>query len=309
MKFLFITDTHGRMVNPENRKGNFFADLTDKIRAICEIAKAEAVDCVLHGGDFLDTERVSYELSDLWIDIIDSYKIPWHVIWGGHDEMNGHKSLNTTLSSVFRQSNTIRHLDVLQDENTFIQGFDYAYGCEFQWRDNGLYSSLRDEYKPFKIGVVHGMVMEKPWFPNKSHITYDELSSKTDFNLILIGHYHRYGGMKEVNGVKFFNPGAIARKKTDEAEQLPRGLIVDTVTKEMREVMIPCRPVEEVFDLAEVQQAKADEKSLDQFFTDLQSIEFRNHSLYDRVVEACAAENVTEKVKTELLERIKSIQH
>ena len=59
LRFLFLTDTHIRGTNPQNRKDDFLKTLFDKMTEVFDLAKQNNVDIIIHGGDVFDRPDIS----------------------------------------------------------------------------------------------------------------------------------------------------------------------------------------------------------------------------------------------------------
>ena len=83
MKFVFITDTHGRASNPISRKDDFPATVLAKIDWAVELAN-RCTAPLLHGGDWLQRPDVSPTF------IANLGKILMKAKWGVYSVLGNH---------------------------------------------------------------------------------------------------------------------------------------------------------------------------------------------------------------------------
>lgn len=306
MKILFFTDSHGKGVNPISRRGDFFADLMVKFREIGTLGRQMGVDVYLHGGDLFDSPLVSLNVCDEVVDEIERWGKPFFIIRGNHDEIghNPNASGQSVLDHIFRRSKVIKHLEhqVYNDGELFIQGFDYTHNIEEDIRNNGLMSSMPN-LTGKKIAVVHAFILDKPFIRSVPHIVIDDI--KTDFNLVLVGHYHlAFGSIKKGN-TTFVGLGALMRTSVIDINRKPSVAVIDTTVGSMNIIYLnDVKPADEVFDLNKIAETKQFEDRLDDFIDSLDSVKFQGLNLRN-IIEQIGKEGKVERVVIdEILERI-----
>lgn len=308
--FIYCADTHIKGKNPENRIGNFYQDLMAKIKEIIFIAKKHSVDFIVHGGDLFNSPDVSNIMIDEFIDLVEQSKIIWYVIFGNHDEF-GHSpelSKSSALAHIFRRSKYIKHLDTeilnaskQEGVDAVLQGFDYYHLIESDIKEKGL--MCKYPKAKFKIAVPHAFITLKPFLPHVMHIRAKNV--KTDFDIILCSHYHSAWNIKEFNGAKFVNLGAIGRQGIDEINRTPQVLLVDTDTKKLEIIKLKsAKPGKEVFDLEKVEKRKAFEQNIDNFIESLDNVKFQSLDIIGRIMEIGKEKNIEKEVIEEVINRI-----
>jgi len=310
MKFLYLCDTHIKGKNPENRIGNYYNDIMDKIKEVISLSKEYNVDFIVHGGDLYDSDTVSNTMVDDFIDLVEKNKKEWYIIWGNHDEIahNIKISKSTSLAHIFRRSKYISHLEtnILKASkqkgiDTVLQGFDYYHNIEGTIREKGLMCKYPDA--KFKIAVTHAFITLKPFLPHVLHIQLKDV--KTDFDIVLCSHYHKDWGIKELNGTKFVNLGAIGRQGIDEVDRIPQVLLVDTDTKELKIIKLKsAKDCKEVFDLEKIEKMKQFEGNIENFIHSLESVKFQSLDIRGKVEEIGKKTNTEKEVIKEVINRI-----
>ena len=311
-KFVYLADTHIRGVNSINRIGNYYSDVMAKIKEVIKIGKKKKVDYIIHGGDLWDSSYVSNVMVDDFIDLVEESKIKWYIVPGNHDELahNWELSKGSSLAHTFRRSKLIEELDVLLIPEGAIEGRAYYHDIEKDLKEKGLRSigsieeaTLSTEKKSYKIAVIHAMITPKPIHPQIMHVTMKEI--KTNFDIVLCGHNHYAWDIKEMNGTKFINIGAIGRRSINEINFTPKVVYIDTKTKEIE--LIPLKSAkkgEEVFDITKVETAKAFEANIDNFIKSLDSTKFQSLDLRGLVEILANDNNIEEEVKNCVIQRL-----
>ena len=305
MKFIYLSDTHIKGKNPNNRIGDYYQDVMAKIKEVVALSKKLKCDYVIHGGDLFNSPNVSNVIIDEFIDLIESAKIPWYIVWGNHD-LIGHNvelSNSSTLAHIFRRSKLIQHLDDINIKNfsTYIQGFDYYHNIEGDIKEKGLNCKFPEA--KYKIAITHAFFTLKPFLPHVLHIQLKDI--KTDFDVVLCAHYHKDWDIKEIDGTKFVNLGAIGRQGIDEVKREPKVLLVDTETKEL--TIIPLKSAkkgEKVFDIEKIAKVKEFEGNIDNFIKSIESTKFQGLDLRG-LIESIGKEKKEDRaVIDELIQRI-----
>lgn len=315
MKFLYCQDTHIKGVNPANRSGNYYAEVMLKMKEIIDLSKKLKVDKVYHGGDLFDSAKVSDNMVDDLLDMIEEAGIPWEIVWGNHDEI-GHNlelSKSTSLAHIMRRSKLVKHI-IPETKSIYemgdkeplrilssIEGFDYYHNIEADLKETGLNSTCPEA--GFKVAILHAFVTLKPFLPKVMHVMAKDIN--TNFDVVLVAHYHKQWGMKEINGTKFVNIGCIGRTDIDEINEVPQVLLVDTNTRELKIIDLKsAKPGEEIFDLEKVKLSKEFDEDIDNFIKSLNNVEFKGLNLRGLCEHVFNLNNVDKEVIGEILNRI-----
>ena len=301
MKLLILSDSHIRGINPRFRIGNYYKDIMAKIDEILSIAKKLKVKYIIHSGDVFDSEIVSNTIVDDLVDKIEQNKIIWYVVRGNHDEIANSPKLSkaSSLDHIFRRSKYVKHLDILETDDTIIKGYDYYTEIEETIKKDGLFIEKSDKYK---IAVVHALITEKPFIQHISHLSVKEI--KTNYDLIIVAHNHK-PFEKEIKNTKIIDIGCLGRRKSDEKEINPSVLFIDTNTKKIQLIKLEkVKKVEECFDLKAIKEKKFNQKDLDNFIKDIKNTEWQKLNLQGMIIEVCNQNGIDEEIKQSLLKKI-----
>ena len=304
MRFLYLQDTHIKGINPCNRKGDYYQDIMSKIKETISLSEKLEVDYVIHGGDLYDSPNVSNLMVDELVDLIEKAKIQWYILPGTHDEIghNWELSKGVSLAHIFRRSKLITELIALPNKNGYvIQGFRYYHNCEQDIKTNGLKCQYPNA--KFRIAVTHAFITLKPFLPQVMHVVAKDI--KTDFNVVLVAHYHAQWGIKDIGGVKYVSLGCFGRTSIDEVGIKPTVALIDTSTQEIK--LIPLKNAKmgsEVFNLEGVEKMKNFEGEIDKFIKSLDSTKFQALDIKGLVEHLSKENNVEKEVKDCVIERI-----
>lgn len=268
MKFLYLTDTHIRGINPRNRLGNYYQDIMIKFQEIISIAKKEKVDYIIHGGDLFSTSLVSNIIVDEVIDMIEKAKITMYMVWGNHDEIghNVETSNSTSLAHIFRRSKYIKQLDILEGDNYIIKGFHYYHNIEEEIKKNGL----KYDSNKLKIGILHAFVTPKAFLPSVIHIKIDDID--TNFDFIFLGHNHSDLEVIQKDKTIYLSTGAISRGTIMESDinRTPKIIIFNTDNREYKFInLTSAKSIEEIFDIKKINERKQFDDNIEDFIKEL----------------------------------------
>lgn len=291
MRFIELTDTQLRGNNPCNRVGDYCGDMYIKMQEVVAIGEELKVDAYVHAGDLWDLPILSLNVVDRFVDLMEKTKKPWLVVRGNHDEIGHNPELSgaSVLDHLFRRSLYIKHLDVFEIDNVVFEGFDYYHNIEKDIKEKGLMrksanTNLRG------IAVVHAFIVPMKMHPAILHATFDEI--KTDFDLVLCGHYHGDFGIHKVGKTTYVGLGALARMALSRADVLrtPQILFVDTQTPKLQIIPLKtAKPYQELFDLNVIDSKEEMVNRIDDFV----------HSLGDIKVQGLNLRSIVETIGSE----------
>ncbi len=301
-KILYMQDFHLLGKSPENRKDNYLISMLLKFDEILEIAKKEKVEFILDGGDFLESPIIANTIIDEILDKIEAKKISFYMLYGNHCEI-GHNidnSKGTSLAHMFRRSKYVNYLNVIENDEYYIKGFEYEHNCEQLILDKGLFHN--QPKNKFTITIVHSLITEKPLPYSTMHVYYKNI--KSNFDYVLVAHNH-HPFKFNIENTKIIDIGCIGRRKIDEQNITPTVAIIDTNLRQIKLIPLKsAKPKEEVFNLEKVAQKKEFEGEIDKFMKSLDSTKFQSLDLRG-LIELLAKENNIEKeVKHEVIKRI-----
>ncbi|MGL5717075.1 MAG: metallophosphoesterase family protein [Paraclostridium sp.] len=330
MKFIFITDTHGKASSPKSRLDDYPQAILDKMEYIGEFAKNIKATAVIHGGDWLDTPDVSESFVREFAKIVNNYPCAVYGVLGNHD-IYGYNP-ETFLRTSLGVAEGMGLFDRLLMKNPYIV-YDGETRVAITGRDSDFnldkgpekafdYSRSYRIDNAINIHVVHGMLVEREW-PQIPCTTIKEVMD--DFpaaDIILTGHEHTGFGVKEYyrpdsnSKVIFCNPGSLARVTAGTGD-VRRDVRMAVITVEGSDfnvelVNLPseiAKPASEVLDSDRLAQEKLNKQQLEGFIAHMNSIEVENSfNVFESLNELSRIEATDEDVLIECRKQLEIAQ-
>lgn len=320
MKFIVVTDTHGRVTNPTYRVGSFRDHIKKKIETICKIAQDIGARFIVHGGDLFDSARVPLSFVDEIVDIMERYMLVWYIVRGNHDQVgnNSATSQNSILDHLFRRSDYIKHADKWvceyagkdeEPKRCCFVGYDYYTDIEVDLKKDGLFydavckgSELKCDYY---IAIVHAIIAFKKVPDYLTHVTIDEL--KTNYDVICIGHYHYPQGICKKDNTIYVAPGACARLSATKENigRIPQIAVFDLNKRTVELMPLPdsnsgC----EVFDVERAQSTKMFNESMRSFIDTLEEYSDNSFDLDEILRDILKSEKIEKPIVDEIKKRL-----
>ncbi|MCG0276066.1 MAG: metallophosphoesterase [Thermosediminibacteraceae bacterium] len=320
MRFLFLTDTHIRGSVPQSRKDNFYETLYEKLREVISITHDEAVDVVLHGGDIFDRPDVSPSLVREFIMLMKDLKVPVYAVAGNHDVYGQNPSTITrTMLGVLDSTGIVKLINpgekiFFEDNGIKIQltGQHYFYGIDNEGKE-ASYCIKKDAGVDFAIHLIHGMLLDKPFFQEISYTLIEDIL-KTEADVTLSGHYHTGFGIINIQNKYFVNPGSLIRidSTLSELTRMPAVILLD-ITKDgikiQKRILKCARPGHEVFDCKKLEMDSFKEQKLAEFVQGLNATGKYSFTNISAIIEQLAKkQDLDAKVVEEALKRIGQAQ-
>ena len=306
MKLLVMNDTHIRGTNPDKRIDDFRETLEKKLKEIGEIITAEEIDYVIHGGDIFDRPDTAPAVVNQFIEIFLDYQAPIYTIVGNHD-LYGHNpaTLPRTMAGVLISAGIMNLIPedglVLNKEGLKLQLSGKSFDYEVEKREEVDYA----------IHVVHGMLLDKPAFPDQ-YTLIEEVDTEAD--VTISGHYHLGYGLAKYEGQYFLNPGSLVRlgARIEELNRMPKVAIIEITPKEVKIELKQLASAEkgnQVLDRSEIEADKVREKRLADFLREVKaSNKFEMFSIQDILEQLSSEGEVDAKIKEAARDRIARAQ-
>ena len=224
MRFLYFCDSQLSSKQPKRRLDDINEVNQDKFNRLATIYNEVSCEFTVCGGDLFD-----YYAPD-----IDSLKIvnryisktgKMYFIPGNHDLPPGAhpRSFNKTIFSVVMEASN-GMISFINDKFTLRTetGKSVEFAPIHYTRDFGKYLVIPTD-ADFLVIIAHILLGERNFETKAQDII-------TNADLFLVGHTHFFF-KKEINGTTFFNPAALIRRRTNEAEVIPSCGIVDISDK------------------------------------------------------------------------------
>lgn len=321
MRFLFLTDTHIRGTNPQNRKDDFLKTLFTKMTEVFNLAKQYNVDVIIHGGDVFDRPDISPSIVRHFILLLNKYTFPVYAVAGNHDIYGQNPlTLGRTMLGLVDSTGLLHimkpgEVKIFKDDQVTIQltGQGYFYGIDDKFKKESYIVKNKRKGVDYSIHIVHGMLLEKPFFKNMNYTLIDEiLDTKAD--ITLSGHYHSGFDTKVFDNRYFINPGSLVRinNSLNELTRKPKIVIIDINSEGIfvKEVELESAlPGDEVLDRSKVEASEFKEKKLSQFIQSIYSTgEFQTTNIYNIIEEISKQQELKDSVVKETLRRIGDAQ-
>lgn len=316
MRFLYFTDTHMRGTNPQNRIDSFPETLHKKITEVMDIAKSYKVDVVLHGGDIFDRPDISPSLVRELVLLLNKSSCPIYAVAGNHDIYGQNPlTINRTMLGLLDSTGVINIIDkdeikLFDDGDIKIQltGRSYSYGMDNDDKTMS-YVVKKDEKADFAVHMVHGMLLEKPFFKDMSYTLIEDILD-TQADITLCGHYHTGFGIKNLGGKFFVNPGSLVRinNSVNELLRMPKVVFFEIQKSgiNFEEVILKSAlPGHLVLDRSRLEAMSFKERKLAEFVQSVYSTGQYNTVDVTRIVEQISQQdNLKQEVVEEALRRI-----
>ncbi len=241
IRLLYFTDPHIRGNNPRARVDDFPATIKTKLRECWDLAKQYQCQAVICGGDLFDRPDPDYIVTGELAAVLKECPVPLYTIPGNH-EVFGY-NLNTVPRTALGLLARIGAVKLLSRDPVIISGqdankmpiqiyltgqgyhgdidrsqADYQTGLgDLAFPAEKMPSVMPATFKPWKVHVVHSMLLERPLINEVAHTLIRDL--ETDADMILASHYHSGFPYQRCKNDKLcINPGALGRVRADVAE-------------------------------------------------------------------------------------------
>ncbi|MGI5838327.1 MAG: metallophosphoesterase family protein [bacterium] len=325
MRFLFFTDPHIRGTTPQNRKDNLFLTLQAKIKEVIALARKYRVDALLLGGDLFDRPDIAPSIVSEFAVILRQVTVPIFAVAGNHDIFGQNpETLPRTMLGLLNSFAVLRLLPagentVLSKNGVKIQLTGRHYHYDLDRRDPEQdYCVKKADGVDYAIHLVHGMLLEKPFHPGIPHTLLEQIVN-TEADVTLCGHYHsgydyRQGGIVEIDGKYYINPGSLVRinNSTGEILRMPRVILLDFDGPKPVFTPLPLRsaqPGADVLDRTIIQAAEFRENKLAEFVRGVEAGGDRRTFGVSGIIDAIAGNaGITNPVRQEAIRRIAEVQ-
>lgn len=236
MKILYFTDTHDMGRNPGARIDDYHTSIMLKFREVVEVAIANNVDAVVHGGDWWHYPRVAnsiYNQHQRLLRRLRRKKIKVFVVPGNHD-LYGYSltTIDQTSIGTLADAGLVTLLTrdksyTISDGHTSIEIHGREYSVDIDEDPLTDYQIVENPNADFNFLFAHGMLLDKPFHPDVKHtLTKDVV---TDADLVMTGHYHTGYPLHVIGDTEFGNCGSTGRDEgsVENTTRIPQYSIID----------------------------------------------------------------------------------
>jgi len=267
VKFLNVSDLHLSYIRPRSRIDNYYETILEKVEFICKTAADEGCNFIIQNGDVTHSaSMLNHTLFELqaFSDILKKYNIPWFIIIGNHDyfgNLNHFQEFPTGELIYNGALNPFIKIEVVSEDGDMkpldIYGFWYvserSLDCDYMGLFNKYLKTVDTSH--YNLGVIHQLV--ESLHPKTFYISLSELK-KTGFDMMFVGHDHRYKGFTDEGGIKAFQPGGVSRN-TSHYDDMTRTPVVGIFTYDgldlslKKEISIPVKSLDKCFNLDRIE--------------------------------------------------------
>lgn len=306
MRLLLVGDCHLSDTPPSVRTDSYADDILNKLEWIVLEGNRLKVDAIVQLGDLFHLKtpsRTSHGLVQQAAFVLRKSLSPVYIVPGNHDMRNDRfESLSSQpLGSLAMNPGIVLLEGWAQYPNIF--GVPYTETWEVFKDQIDLAVRAR-----VQLIVTHASIFPPGVHPPYPHWSADEIN--TEGIPLAYGHIHEPHGFYRANGAWFCNNGAISRGSLHQ-ETLSRAPAVtlfdsDKGDDPFTSILIPYRPVEEVFKLAEHQVKQDKVARLDDFLNSVQGVslsalsveEVVNHVETSALLDSSAVQEMKEIIET-----------
>jgi len=297
VRILFYTDAHLCGTSPENRTDNYPMTMICKMRELYGLAQSEGCDCVAFGGDFFHTHRIfAYDVIGGAVDAIRSVGIPTYACVGEHD-LHGHNIATFPSSTLAFLCRICPEYKVLFEPVEHEKGFVFTAKHEYEPVSAIMGDAMKLNASNVNILLCHELI-------TNGRAPFDVTSTSTLdgslYDLVLSGDLHMGYQPHRVGNTWFANPGALARRATNDT-WTPKVAIIDIEKgKETKIVYVPIKCAKlhaEVFDLSgDVLRAEARQDVSSAFAEELLKFEAEAIDIHDLIQKMGAQQGIDRRV-------------
>lgn len=261
IKLLYLTDTHITGHNPRYRLDCFPDTLRMKLQEVVDIAVAQRVTAILHGGDLFDLPVPEFPIVSDCMRILKSPGLPIYAIAGNHD-MYAYSpaTLDRTMIGLLHNLGLIRLLQsgervYLESDEVRVQLTGTHFHHAMDRRDPTLDYCVEKVDCKYAVHVAHGMLLNSPFFEGTPHTMIEDVAPFTQADVTLGSHAHFGYPEVKMDGKVFINPGSLVRLSGQPADvaRTPQVVILEFNSDGLGFRYVPlrwARPGSEMIDVA-----------------------------------------------------------
>ena len=297
IRILMNGDFHLRAKSPERRIDDFFRTQIGKVEQCIAIYHENECEAWLQSGDLLDKASSSNLVLSTYIGLLLSNDITIHTIQGQHTlYMRNEASAARTALGVLEAAGVVARLDPNGTDfgdGITVYGFDYGTG-------NGFDSMvLEQEDNKRNYAVLHAMISPDKLYPGHTPILPETVAAQLGmFDGILCGDYHSEFCVEGKGLPWILNPGCLVRLTASERDLAhhPTCYVLDTEDNSLTRHELDIASAESVFDLSDMDKAKADTESLQKLVATLRSEKSGGLSFRDRLTAYIKDKGITSDI-------------
>lgn len=311
MKFLLTGDWHISDKTPVNRTDDYVDALKNKVGYILNFATDNFISAILQPGDLFDVHNASYDIVEWMIRLFHSrnFNVPIIGCLGQHDQRYHKQGNKNTASGCFYAAVDNLGSKVISNDKPIVYIEQYTktpihiYGASF-----GEDIPKIENPSAFNILVTHRMITKGGplWEGQEGNTEALDLLKSTKFRLIVSGDNHN--AFKEAYRMRYLvNCGSLMRSKIDQKNHKPIMYVYNTETNELKEHLIPCAEVIDVFDFEKKMNEEIRDEKMERFIKTITTKQSHSMSFTENLINTIKAMKLPETTKEILDEVLASI--
>jgi DNA repair exonuclease SbcCD nuclease subunit len=326
IKLLVIGDVHISDHPPGKRVDGYKGHILDKLYECVKIAEEQEVTHVLFLGDIFHVKspsRVSHALVQDMADLLQAFGVPVIILVGNHDITHG--TVDTLSKQPLGTLGYVPNVTLLTTD-TFDLDDDVTIhpvpGVSDVTFENFEVKRKNDR----DIMVVHQSIVPDVGLEPEmiKDIVFDasEVAKRTDIDLVLYGHQHRYDGIYTVDRpdggpcATFSNLGSICRLTIgdNDVDKSPTVLLVEIKDDMFRSVSLSeltltkVVPSHEAYRLEEHLEQKEHSRDIDETIKKLRETEVSTFSIESVIKDVETRADVDKRVKDTALDLLEEVK-
>lgn len=302
MKIIAAPDLHIREKRPENRiDENYFQTQYEKIEWIVNFTnKVEGILCL--PGDVFDSPTQSYFALAKYLELFRS--IPFvYAIRGQHDlryhDLNN-DNIPLTLLEAAMSLNLLSKKPIQYEQSRWL-----FYGCSY-----GEPIPKIENKDAFNILLIHKMIIDsdKIWEGQEEYVYAQNLIRTSGFDLIISGDNHQFF-TSSWKGKHLFNCGSLMRSTTAQLDHKPCIVVFETKNYSFQILPIPIKPINQVFDLKQLEEKKEKEEQFEAFVKGLSESKDISLNFMDQLLAYIKENNISEDTIKIIMEAANGSNH
>lgn len=297
MKLICTGDWHIRLQKPENRIDDYYNSQKEKVRWILNQRVGTEKTYINQPGDFFDNPSIPYSVFSDYVNLISAntrgdYSFILSV-FGQHDLRYRASKHNTALNAL----NCTTNILILNENPIYVLPNTRIVGCS--WGEEIPKPS--PDY-PVNILVIHKMIIDEKLYAQQDNFERaDKFIKKHKFDLIVSGDNHK-GFIQEYKGRYLVNCGSLMRTNKDQFDHKPFIVIYDTDEKTIERRYVPIRPINEVFNIDNIEKLQARNEKLEVFVKGLSEHKDMGLNFMDNLQKYIKQEGINKEIENLIME-------
>jgi len=255
MKLILLSDTHITMKTSIGRTDDVGKAVFTKFEFILKYSAKHNIP-ILQAADFFHSPREWNTLFRI-MNLLKKYKdkgVKIYSIFGEHDMyLYADVKKSATSLGILQRADLVT---ILNKNPTPLSETIDVYGCSSQES-----VPVPKDAKKINILVIHAPIYDKPLFPQHQYYSSRRFLKKhKKYKLILAGDIHRKF-QHTIGGRHIVNTGPMVRREASKynLQHVPMFFVYNVKRNILKEILLPCRPSEEVLNRDHIDQKDRDD--------------------------------------------------